>query len=262
MRKRRIPKFDKTCLIFIAIAALSILMLTMPYISGEKSAVPATFFSGGLNIFSIIMIVAKILPAAIIILITFLPIEIIKKYVAIVVPALWLLAGEIVATLIMMQQYSGMLSIGFFLSVILALGAVVCPVVFTKKSKLPEDYKELAWYSGLSKIITIVTIPLSLMLTLSLILFADVFFGMSLNIVIGVILLWISLIFCAVISVFTLFERYKTGLLYYFVAFLFVAGIVSLFISANILKVVIGVLLACVMGFFWLYMAKIVRKHY
>lgn len=262
-RKSKKISYSKGCLAFFVLCIISFICLSFPYLSGgEMSAVPMSILGEKLNIFAVVIILLKLIPLCFIAFFTIMPTEIIKKYVIIAFFALWLSIGEIVSTIIMLQFYEGVPSIGFIISVIVAISMFALTLVFTKMSKLPAKHKELVWYKSLNNIITMLSTPIALAFTISMVLFSDIVFCFELPTMIGIILLWICFVVCAVTSLFTLFEWYKTGMLYYIVAFLNALSFVLLSWSANIASLLLGAALAALAGAFWLFMGSVVKKHF
>ena len=82
---KKVSKYSACNLCFMLFAALCVLSLFLPVVSGVAESVPAHYFniSGGklFVVFGIMFIVLKALPAILTFVVQLLPVEIIKKYV-------------------------------------------------------------------------------------------------------------------------------------------------------------------------------------
>ncbi len=247
-------------------AAANIATLFLPYIVGNESILPINFLNGSAGkitgVFSLMFIALKVLPSLFSFIIQIYPADAIKKYVVTCFVSLWLSAGEALSLVILMQRYEGGIGLGFIFGMILAVLILVLCLVFTKINKAPATHKKMVWYRGFNKIALLVLMPCATALTVGIIMFASLVFRFPFMTMLGIICLWASLVICSVVAVLTLYGKYRSGMLYYLVAFLSAVSIVSLCWSPNVVVMLAGVILASIAGIFCLMLGGVSKKYF
>lgn len=264
--KKKNKKYSKYCLgnmWLMLIAAVNILALFLPYVTG---VIPIEFLNGSAakitSIFGIMFTVLKALPALAIFVVQLFPADAIKKYVVTCFCSIWLLGGEVLSSLILLQRYDADLGFGFYGGILSALMVLVLCFVFTKINKAPAKHKDMVWYRGFNKIALLVGMPICVAFTVGIVMFAGLVFRFPFITVLGIMCLWGCLVICSIVAVLTLFEKYKVGMLYYLVAFLSAVSIVALCWSDNIFLMLFGIILASVSGVFCLMLGGVVKKYF
>ncbi len=267
--KKKNKKYAKYCmgnLWLLFLAAANICTLFLPYVVGNESVLPINFLNGSLGkitgVFSLMFIILKVLPALFSFVIQIYPADAIKKYVVTCFVSIWLSVGEVLSFVILMQRFEGSAGLGFIFGIILAVMILVFCFVFTKINKSPARHKEMVWYRGFNKIALLVLMPCATALTVGIIMFTSLVFKFPFMTALGIICLWASLVICSVVAVLTLYGKYRSGMLYYLVAFLSAVSIVSLCWSPNVVVMLAGVILASIAGIFCLMLGGVSKKYF
>lgn len=265
-KKIKVQKYGLGNFLFVLFALLNAVSLFLGYISGSDATVPINYLNGVsgkiTSVFGIMFTVFKVLPVCILFLVQLVPADVIKKFVVSLCVSLWLSFGEIACFTVMTQRFEMLPGLGFYLGFASALVILVLCPVLTKINKAPKKHKDMVWYRGFNKIIVVAGMPVCTALTVSIILFADLIFKLNFLSALGILCIWGSLFISCFIAVFSLFEKYKMGMLYYMVAFLGALGTVAVSWSDSVVSVLSGVIVAAGMGAFWFYMGGVARKYF
>jgi len=262
--RKKYPKYTLGNLLVFILAAVNILSLFLPYITGEAAVTPAKYMTLQqlLSVFGIMFVLFIIIPALVVCVLQICPWDSIKKFLLTCCFSLWLCVGTVISEVILMQSAEGGVGIGFLIGMLSSVLQIVLCILFTKISKVPQKHKDMVWYMGINKIFVLAGMPVSVAMTLGIILFFDLVFHFPIVTVLGILCIWISVVACTVVAVMSLFEKYSAGIFYYPVAFLSAVGIVSLCWSSNISMMIFGVIAASASGAFWLSLGGLARKYF
>lgn len=265
-KKTKIKKYSVCNMVFVLLAALSVLSLFLPYISGEAEVIPANFLNGttsGLfSIFGLVFALLKVMPAIFCFVVQLFPADIIKKYVVTFCGAVILAIGEMLSFIITTQRFDGKMGIGFILGILAAILIAILCIVFTKINKAPKKHKDMVWYRGFNKIIVLFGVPICAAMTVAIILFCTLVFRFPIGIVLGIMSIWGCLFLCSVISITSLFGKDKFGILYYLAGFLNALGIVAICWTGGVVLLIFSAVFAIVCGGFWFSMGAVAKKYY
>ena len=265
-KKNKVRKYSVTNLLFVLLSALSVLSAFLPYVSGDAPVSPISFLngelSGALSIFGIMYIVLKLLPALCCFVVQLFPMEVIKGYLVTFFIATILAIGEALCFVITTQRFEGGAGIGFIAAMAVAIVIAGLCILFTKTDNAPKKHKDITWYRGINKIIVLIEVPICAAMTAAIILFCTLVFRFPFAIVLGIMSIWGCLTVAGIVSVGSLFGKYKLGILYYLAAFLNVLGVAAICWSDSVSFMLLGLLLAALIGAFWFGMAGVAKKYF
>ena len=262
-------KYSKYCLgnIWLMLfAAANILSLFLMYIMGGEKVIPIEFLNGTAakitSVFGIMFALLKVLPALLVFITQIFPADAVKKYVVTFFASLWLIGGEVILAVVLLQSFEGRVDIGFILGILSGILILAGTLLFTKINKAPAKHKTMIWYRGFNKIILLTIMPLCTAFTVGIIMFASLVFRFPFITILGIMCLWGSFVLLSVVAVMTTLGKCKAGMLYYAAAFLSTVAIVSLCWSANVFVMLFGCVAAAASGVICLMLGGVARKYF
>lgn len=254
------------------LAVVCFISLFLPLVSGEYSVSVADAIKGKIvdgttvltkmGIFGIASSVTVFLPLLAVFIISFCAIDRIQKYVVSFFLSIVLLVGYMIVYYMMSSKFDGKAAFGFYLELVLILALLFTPIYSMRKDPAGRKYKATVWYKGISKIILLVCLPLAAAMIVFAVMMFDLLSNMPVSTSIGVFLIIAGTVIAAVVSVFTVFENYKSGLLYFITGACWSVGIVFCMARAGFGVLLAAIAVAAVFAIFWMSLGAISQKYF
>ena len=259
--------FFITLLVIVCFASLLLPLVAGEYQISVMNAVRGKSVDGitllpKMGIFGIACLVTMILPLLAMLIISLLPFDRIKKYVVSFFLSVVLLVGFLVVYYLVSSKFDGRAGIGFYLGILSAAALALTALYSLRRDPAGKKHKAVVWYNGVNKIVLLVCLPLAVAMIVFTVMMFDILNNLPLFTSIGVFLFIAGTIIAATVAIFTVFENYKSGLMYFLTGACWAVGIVLCMARAGFGALLAAIVVAIVCAVFWMSLGTISQKYF